>query len=71
MQPICVFPTNARIFNYECAKGNNVPVFTYTDAQVITLRCCYVYVLWEYDCIKAIRRTYYTAPAASPASTHH
>lgn len=45
------------------AKGNNVSVIIDTDVNVITLICHYLYVLWERDCIRGVKRTCYRAAA--------
>lgn len=34
-----------------------------TDVEVITLRCHYLHVLLEYDCIRGVKRTCYRVPA--------
>lgn len=67
---------NATNVSCEGAKGNNVSVTIDTDVKAITLRCYYLYVLWECDCIRGVKRTCNTGlenkqPAATAASTHH
>ncbi len=54
---------NATNVSYGAAKGNNVSVIIDTDVEVITLRCYYLYVLWECDCIRGVKRTCYRVPA--------
>lgn len=59
---ICI-QQKAKKVSYESANGENVSIIIGTDVEVITLRCYYLCVLWEDDCIRDVKRTCYRVPA--------